>query len=297
MELASYRECITRVQEKWPAFLIKRAQRLRQGELHDVLEPVAERILEDLFTEVLDWPISDVSNQHEHADILLTRNAIKWLVVEAKRPGALAWSRQAVQRALAQALRYAHEQQVRHVAVSDGIMLYAADVISGGSRDRVFIRLDGDQAPAQELWWLSVQGIWRERELQSGERELLPEEDPVRQISVDVDPSSELLHPKYKLPATCFAYVENAGNPNTWKLPYRLVDGSIDTKRLPKAIQAIVTNYRGAQVGGIPKDSIPIVLSVLAEAASQVGKMPSQGGQSAPVYQQLENVLRQFERD
>ncbi len=52
----------------------------------------------------------------------------------------------------------------------------------------------------------------------------------------------------YQLPASCFAYVGDPAHPGTWKLPYRLIDGSIDERRLPKAIQAILSNYRGVKV-------------------------------------------------
>lgn len=54
---------------------------------------MAENILEDLFTTVLDCRISDVNNQVKYADLVLTRLGIKYLIVEVKRPGALAWNR------------------------------------------------------------------------------------------------------------------------------------------------------------------------------------------------------------
>lgn len=91
-------------------------------------EKVAENILEDLFTTVLDWPLADFNNQEKHADIVLTDHGIKRLVVEIKRPGSLAWSRRAEESALAQALGYVAEQKVTAVAVSDGLMLYAANL-------------------------------------------------------------------------------------------------------------------------------------------------------------------------
>jgi hypothetical protein len=72
----------------------------------------------------------------------------------------LAWNRRAVEAALSQARRYADEQRVQRVAVSDGYMLYAADVEHGGLQDRVFIDL-GAQDAQEALWWLSVQGIYR----------------------------------------------------------------------------------------------------------------------------------------
>jgi hypothetical protein len=96
--------------------------------------------------------------------------------VEVKRPGSLAWSRRAVESALAQAMRYAADQKVKAVAVSDGLMLYAANIADGGLRDRVFVSLSEGEPPLA-LWWLSVQGIRRERECNEGAQlRLLPEE-------------------------------------------------------------------------------------------------------------------------
>ncbi len=47
---------------------------------------MAEDILEDLFTTVLDWPLTDLNNQVRYADPVLTRLGIKHLIVEVKRP-------------------------------------------------------------------------------------------------------------------------------------------------------------------------------------------------------------------
>jgi len=44
---------------------------------------------------------------------------------------SLAWNERSVDLALAQAHRYADEQRVGSIAVSDGIMLYACDHIGG----------------------------------------------------------------------------------------------------------------------------------------------------------------------
>ena len=58
-------------------FLQKREQRLQQQQrLGEASEKVAENILEDLFTTVLDWPLSDFNNQVERADIVLTDHGI-----------------------------------------------------------------------------------------------------------------------------------------------------------------------------------------------------------------------------
>jgi len=112
-----------------------------------------------------------------------------------------------------------------------------------------------------------------------------------------VEPSEvALVHLKYKIPARCFAYVGRADDPATWKLPYRLAEGSIDLKRLPKAVQAILSNYRGTKVSGIPETDIPDISVRLGQAAACLGKMPHQSGEAAAVYRQLADVLEQLGR-
>ncbi len=292
--LASYRRCASRITERWPAFLHLRAERLRQQERHGVAaEKVAENIVEDLFTQVLDWSVGDLNNQLEYADLVLTKLGLKRLLLEIKRPGALAWNLRAVERALGQARRYADEQRVKCIGVSDGFMLYAADIVHGGVQDRAFVSLENREVPL-DLWWLSVDGIYRERANPSGATlNLLPDgETPEAAAVADLD--GAVVHPKYQLPATCFAYVGNASDPRTWYLPYLEHDLSVDSKRLPKAIQAIVSNYRGARVTSIPEGAIPDVLVRLAVAAARVGKLPCQPGQGGSVYVQLVEVLNQL---
>src|SRR5579875_789167 len=161
--LASYRRCVERIHSAWPAFLERRRQRLAEQERYGkASEKVAENILEDLFTLVLDWELTDLNHQVQYADLVLTHQGIKYLLVEVKRPGALAWNRHAVERALEQARRYAAEQRVKCIAISDGVMLYAAHPRHGGLEDRVFVSLT-DVEPPLDLWWLSVHGIYRPR--------------------------------------------------------------------------------------------------------------------------------------
>ena len=296
--LASYRRCLDRINSTWPSFLQKRSDRLVQQKRHGAAaEKVAENILEDLLTEVLDWSISDINNQVGYADLLLTSMGIKYLLVEVKRPGSLAWNRRAVEVALDQALRYASDQKVKCVAVSDGVIIYAANIEHGGIKDRVFLSLESSE-PLEVLWWLSVHGIYRPRDdLEDASLRLLPE--TAEEIASRVEGSNEaLLHPKYKVPARCFAYIGDAGDPRTWKLPYCNLDGSIDVKRLPKAIQAILSNYRGTKVSrsSIPEESIPDVLVRLACAAARQGRMPGQSGEAALVYRQLAEALEQLGR-
>lgn len=298
VELASYRHGIERIRTRWPAFAQKRSSRLAQQERYgSIAEKVAENILEDLFTEVLDWAVSDLSNQIQYADLLLTSNTIKYLLVEVKRPGLLAWGRRSVEQALGQARRYADEQKVKCIAVSDGVMLYAADIVHGGMRDRLYVSLDST-APPEALWWLSVHGIYRDVEPLPTAQAALPEEPGQGTTTPEPPPADgEVLHHKYHVPARCFGYVGDASKPASWKLPYRLADGSIDLKRLPKAIGSLLSNYRGAKVGGIPQAAIPDVLVRLAKAAAEAGRLPRQGGHTAPIYEQLVEVLAQLGRE
>jgi hypothetical protein len=205
----------------------------------------------------------------------------------------LVWNRGAVGRAQAQALRYAHAQRVSSIAVSDGIMLYVADVTQGGVRDRLYVSLI-DTVPPKDLWWVSVHGIYRKPPSGPGATLRRFDETPVA-LADPGTVDSELLHPKYRLPARCFAYVENAGTPATWKLPYLCADGSVDQKRLPKAVGAVLSNYRGARVRNLPEQALRDVLVRLAAAATECGRMPDQDATPAPVYAQLAAALEQME--
>ncbi len=292
--LAAYRTCAERIQTTWPAFAVERRRRLRQGGGGQPVEKVAENILENLFTTVLDWPIENVRPQVERADIVLTRLGLKYLVLEVKRPGWLTGHQTAIEAALTQARRYADDQRVKAVAVSDSMMLYAADVVGGGLRPRVWMQLDTEEAP-EDLWWLSVHGIYRLRpELPAGLGALSHRIGDTTS-GVDLGAAGEL-HPKYDVAMQCFAYVGAANDPHTWKLPYLLADGiTPDAKRLPKAIQCIVSTYRGAVVD-IPEADVGDVLVRLGTAASVLRKMPCQKPSTAAAYREAHQFLEQLDR-
>jgi hypothetical protein len=295
-QLAVYRRCTERIAANWSTFQTRRLDRLRERErFGHAAEPATERIIEDLLTVVLDWAIADINHQVRYADLLLTRLGVKHLIVEAKRPGALAWDKRAVERARDQALRYAAEQKVRCVAISDGVMFYAADVVNGGPRHRVFCSLE-DPAPQAALWWLSVDGIYRDCPEPEGPPFGVLPGPPAAEADLYQATADELIHPKYKLPARCFAYVGDASDPHTWHLPYLNADGSPDVRRLPKAVQTIVSNYRGAHVNSVPESAISDVLVRLARTAASLGKLPDQTPVPAPAYVRLVAALEQLGR-
>jgi hypothetical protein len=85
--LASYRHCCERLTAAWPEFLARRQERLaQQRRFGTAAVRVAENILEDLFTMVLDWHLSEVNNQVGFADLVLTRLGVKHLIVEGQAP-------------------------------------------------------------------------------------------------------------------------------------------------------------------------------------------------------------------
>jgi hypothetical protein len=106
----------------------------------------------------------------------------------------------------------------------------------------------------------------------------------------------DVLHPKYGLPARCFAHVGDPRHPATWKLPYLLADGAVDAKRLPKAIGAVLTDYRSEQVRGLSDQHTSDVLVRLAVAAVRIGRMPHQDPTPAAIYVTLQDHLRQIGR-
>jgi hypothetical protein len=290
-QLASYRHCADRIETAWPVFAARRRQRLRQGLFGAPVEKVAENIVEDLFTSVLDWSLDDVNLQVGRADVVLSDHGYKRLVLEVKRPGSLIWHRHAIQAALEQALRYAAAQNVAAVAVSDGDMLYAADVVTGGGmRDRALVALDLDMPPL-DLWWVSVHGMYRPCPGVTGDLAWTA----ASMAPLPADPAGGLRDHRYHLPPRCFAYVGSAADVDTWKLPYLLESGEPDTKRLPKAIQSILSNYRGAKVT-IPREAVPDALVRLAAAAATLRKLPCQCADSASAYVQAHHALEQFGR-
>jgi len=95
---------------------------------------------------------------------------------------------------------------------------------------------------------------------------------------------------KYHLPAASFAYVGDPADPATWKLPYRHADGSVDRRRLPLAIEAMVGTYRGRRAK-IPAAARHKVLENLGTAADELGLMPPKDAHPKPLYRKLAAAL------
>lgn len=293
-ELAAYKRFIQHAQTRWESFLTQRSEKLsQQTRFEKAPEKVSENIVGTLLTTVLGWEEGDLNWQLDRADLVVTRNFVKYLVIETKHPGSLRTQR-TIDAALQQARRYADEQRVNRIAICDGFLFYGADIESGGIRHRTAFDLTQPQAPHDSLWWVSIDGVYRACESEpdiSILTRLQEKDDHERQ---SVNDSTEIIHPKYQLPAQCFAYVGDSRKISTWKLPYLQFDGRPDLKRLPKAAQALASNYRGAKVAGIPESAIPDVFRRLGLAAKEAGKMPAPGISAAPIYQQLSEIIEQL---
>ena len=294
--LSGFKKFNLGLDDRWKVFAERRqtqlAQALRYG---SIPEKVAEDILKDFFTIALDWKLSDVNNQVKYADMVLTHQGLKRLIVEVKRP-TLQLDKPSLNRALDQAYRYAQEQRVSTIAVSDGGLLYVAQISNGGIEDRVTIRLDS-LCPSPDLYWISVDGIKRPIEYLASEDKPNESHADNSTNSIEVfQEDKQILHPKHDRPSWCFAYVGNPLRTSTWKLPYLNADGSVDTGHLPGAIRAITGNYRGAHNKSVPESAVPDVLVRLGKAAWRAGKMPGQVPNPIESYQSLYDDLYQLDR-
>ena len=284
--LSNKRKIITKGKNNWKAFLENRKCRLDQINRNKTAsEKITENILEDLFTKVLDWSLSDWNNQINRCDLGLTKGKIKYLLIEAKFPNSFS-NKSNIGKAFFQVMRYAKEQRVKKVAISDGYRLFIANLCENYSSHQncLEIFLDVEDFP-EELWLLSVHGIYRE----------LPEKTKKDSDIIGFfSDQHSLLHHKYKLPYQCFAYVEDLENTRSWKLPYLLINGEVDETRLPSAIRSIISNYRGEKVN-IPEENIPAILKKLEIAARKLRKMPDQSFKTAKTYNHLAEIIKQFE--
>lgn len=96
-ELATYKAHALRLAEHWSAFLAQREDMLAQARRFGAVpEKATETIIGTLLTEILDWTIHDLNWQLGYADLVVTRNYCKHLLVETKRPGALRTNREAI---------------------------------------------------------------------------------------------------------------------------------------------------------------------------------------------------------
>ena len=258
-------------------------------EFHAVLsEKVTENILGALFTKVLGWPTRDLYWQFGFADLLIASGQCKHMVLETKKPGKFARVSE-VYKALRQVYRYATEQGVEQAAITDGFLFFQMVLDSGVWVPRLAFRMDSPDTPAEPLRLLTPSGIHKKGPRGIGG----PILSRLGFGSVAAElPEGVSRHPQYALPAHCFAFVGEYGNPRTWRFPYRHPDGSPDEVRLPRAIYAAITGWRR---GTLPAEAVAGIVARLSRAVWETGKGPAPGIQTAPVYHALAEFARQLQ--
>jgi hypothetical protein len=150
------------------------------------MEKVVENVIEDLLTQVLDWPLKEIAYQSGRADMVASKDGRVQMILEAKSLKDDAWQRQDMIKALHQAHGYASAHQAGVVVVSDGRTLYAETVSGEQAKPLCFIALDISKSD-ESLWWLSRGGIEKAWE---GVREGF---DPLGLVGQDLRPSRQAI--------------------------------------------------------------------------------------------------------
>jgi predicted type IV restriction endonuclease len=76
---------------------------------------------------------------------------------------------------------------------------------------------------------------------------------------------------KAGLAAECYAYVGDPGRKSTWKLPYRLCDGSVDVGRLEAATASLSPGGHRGRPAKLPPEAVAGVRETLRRAYEELG--------------------------
>jgi hypothetical protein len=253
------------IEETWPKFREFRAgtyQHVSHG--RRLSEQDVASVFESLLTGPLGYSAAQIRRQSDFIDYELLARDLKLAVVETKGWEAFR-TVGALDDALEQAAKYAARNQVKHFFAFDGEVIALA--IQEGDIIKVFseLKVDCDSAP-EDLFFFTEYGLSK-----------VPDK-PLR--SFQFQPSS--LPDEYKkhhgvaLPRKCFAYVGDPRDKATWRLPYRNSDLSVDTSRIDKAVNYLLSpgGYRGVTVtdGSIPEGASIDVAKTLARAYKEIGR-------------------------
>lgn len=165
---------------------------------------------------------------------------------------------------LRQAARYAHRHRTPHLMAFDGQTLALGRL----SEERVIlcnliVNLEKNQPP-EELFFFTQYGLFHSPECVLFSVPFVP----------SLDEALRKTHHGVALPYTCFAYVGDLRNKQTWKMPYREADGSVDTKRIGHAVNYLLSpgGYRGQKADNhvIPVAATTLVALRLARAYKEL---------------------------
>lgn len=253
------------ITERWSEFRDFRAgtyQHVSHG------RRLSEQDVASVFERLLNGPLgyspAQIRRQSDYIDYELLARDLKLAVVETKGWEAFRTTG-SLDEALMQAANYASRNKVRHLFAFDGEVIALA--VQEDDNIRVFseLRIDGEDAP-QDLFFFTEYGLSKIRE------------EPKRSFSFQLSrlPNEYKTHHGVALPRECFAYIGDIRDKATWRLPYRNPDSTVDTSRIDKAVNYLLSpgGYRGIRVTdkSIPEGASVEVAKKLAKAYKELGR-------------------------
>lgn len=227
-------------------------------------------MLERLLSDVLGYEPDQIDREPDHADFLLLYRGVKLMVIETKDWDVF-HKQEALDAALLQACTYAKRHRVQYIAAFDGVRLVLGERAGNEIRLKIELCIDEDE-PHENLFFFSHYGLSK---LPKDVMRALPI-SPNEVAAVDMNLSEYKTHHGVKLHYSCFAYIGDLRAKSTWKMPYRNEDGSVDTRRIDKAVNYLFSpgGYRGATAreSSVPQAAQPEVARKLAIAYQEIGK-------------------------
>ncbi|MBC7287687.1 MAG: hypothetical protein H5T86_06500 [Armatimonadetes bacterium] len=267
METKKQTEVLETLRRAWPGFSDRRRSIVAQVESGRRLsERDVEQILEALLQGPLGWDLTQVARQQDFADFALIDRGLKLAVIETKGFDAFS-SQAALDDALIQGARYADRHRTPVIWAFDGCRLVLASRDQPGEAINVHIeaRMDAPEPP-EEVFYFTHYGLFR-----------YPTQ-VVRSIHYSSADDQALYkrHHGELLHYSCFAYVGDLRDKQTWMMPYRNADGSVDTTRIGHAVNFLLSpgGYRGQKASRerIPEAATLLCALRLARAYKEIGR-------------------------
>jgi hypothetical protein len=239
--------------------------------------------LERLLAGPLGYSPGQIRRQSDFIDYELLARDLKLAVVETKGWEAFRTDG-SLNEALEQAAKYAARNHVKHFFAFDAEVIALATQEGNTISVMKELRVDGEESP-EDLYFFTEYGLSK------------VSDEPLRsfQFVEPLSSSSEYkTHHGVSLSRDCFAYVGDPRDKTTWRLPYRNPDLTVDTSRIDKAVNYLLSpgGYRGITVTdkSIPEGASVYVARTLAKAYKEIGRWND--GKCKPV-EKLRQYLQQ----
>lgn len=252
------------IAEMWPRF-----REFRAGTYQHVLhgrrlsEEDVAIMFDHLLTDPLGYSPWQIRRQPDSMDYEVLSRDLKLAVGEIKGWQAFRTTG-SLDEALVQAAKYAARNHINHIFAFDGESIVLARQDSDNIHVFSELKVDGEEAP-EDLYFFTEYGLSK-----------IPEK-PVRSLQVQSSglPSEYRKHHGVALPRECWAYAYDRDK-QTWMLPYRNPDFTVDTKRIAAAVNFLFSpgGYRGARATdeSIPEGYLVDVAKKLAKAYKEIGR-------------------------